>query len=265
MTAMDFFIITVTAFAVATLTLFSGFGLGTLLMPAFAVFFPAEVAVAATAVVHLLNNLFKMALVGRHADRRVVLRFAVPAAVTALAGAALLIYLSDLPVLFRYEIGGRAFAATTAKTALAALIAVFALFELSPRLRHLEFDRRYLGAGGALSGFFGGLSGHQGALRSAFLAKLSLDARSFIGTNVVCAVVVDVARLIGYGAAFVTRPFAILHEGRTAGLIAAATAAAFVGSFLGSRLMENVTIHGIRRLVGVMLLALALLLGTGLV
>ena len=59
------------------LTLVSGFGLGTLLLPAFAVFFPIDAAVAMTAVVHLLNNLFKLALLGRQADRGVILRFGV--------------------------------------------------------------------------------------------------------------------------------------------------------------------------------------------
>jgi hypothetical protein len=53
------------------LTFFSGFGLGTLLLPAFALFFPVEQAVALTAVVHFLNGLFKLGLVGRHADCRV--------------------------------------------------------------------------------------------------------------------------------------------------------------------------------------------------
>ena len=55
-----------TAFVVAGLTLFSGFGLGAVLMPAFAVFFPVEVAVAATAVVHLANNIFKLLFQFRH-------------------------------------------------------------------------------------------------------------------------------------------------------------------------------------------------------
>jgi len=64
------------ALFVSALTLFSGFGLGTLLMPAFALFLPVPVAVAATAVVHLANNLFKLVLVGRKADWTVVLRFA---------------------------------------------------------------------------------------------------------------------------------------------------------------------------------------------
>jgi hypothetical protein len=44
------------------LSLFSGFGLGTLLMFVFAVFFPVEIAIALTAIVHYLNNLFKLPL-----------------------------------------------------------------------------------------------------------------------------------------------------------------------------------------------------------
>lgn len=82
---------------VAILTFFSGFGLGTLLLPAFSFFFPVEVAVAATALVHLANNLFKLTLVGRSADRRVFLRFAVPAAAGAILGANLLALASERP------------------------------------------------------------------------------------------------------------------------------------------------------------------------
>jgi len=40
--------------------LLSGFGLGTLLLPVFALFFPLPVAIAATALVHLANNFFKL-------------------------------------------------------------------------------------------------------------------------------------------------------------------------------------------------------------
>ena len=56
---MDFLLIGLVAFLASGLTLYSGFGLGTVLLPAFALFFPVEVAVAATGTVHLLNNLFK--------------------------------------------------------------------------------------------------------------------------------------------------------------------------------------------------------------
>ena len=47
---MSFLIVCITALLASGLTLFSGFGLGTVLLPAFAIFFPIEVAVAMTAV-----------------------------------------------------------------------------------------------------------------------------------------------------------------------------------------------------------------------
>ena len=102
---LEYIIIGLVALLVSVLSLFSGFGLGTVLMPAFALFFPLPIAIAAAAVVHLMNNIFKVALVGRHADWRVVVRFALPAAIAAIAGAWLLGWLSWLPTLASYHIG----------------------------------------------------------------------------------------------------------------------------------------------------------------
>jgi len=75
-----FAVVGIAAFAVSALTLFSGFGLGTLWMPVFALFFPVPVAVASTALVHAANNAFKVALPGRLAPREVVMRFGQPVA-----------------------------------------------------------------------------------------------------------------------------------------------------------------------------------------
>lgn len=44
---LKYVLITLIALVVSGLTLFSGFGLGTVLMPAFAVFFPVPTAIAA--------------------------------------------------------------------------------------------------------------------------------------------------------------------------------------------------------------------------
>jgi len=46
---MEYLAVSAVAVLISALTLFSGFGLGTVLMPAFALFFPVPVAVAATA------------------------------------------------------------------------------------------------------------------------------------------------------------------------------------------------------------------------
>ena len=137
---MEYVVICGVAIVVSALTLFSGFGLGTLLMPAFAVFFPISFAVAATAVVHLANNLFKVFLVGRHADIKVVTRFALPAALCAALGACLLGYFSDMTPIAHYTIGSRTCEVTIVKIMIAGLIGFFALWDLLPRFQQIAFD-----------------------------------------------------------------------------------------------------------------------------
>ncbi|MEN9572470.1 MAG: hypothetical protein RL514_325 [Verrucomicrobiota bacterium] len=261
---MDWVIVSLTALLAAALTLFSGFGLGTLLMPGFAVFFPLPVAVAATAVVHLANNLFKLALVGQDADWRVAARFGIPAALAALVGAALLQAASVLPVLVEYRLGERICQVTVLKLAMAAVIIGFAVYELHPRWSKVAFDAKWLPWGGVLSGFFGGLSGHQGALRSAFLLRAGLSKEAFIATGVVGAVIVDTVRLGVYGAGFYRGLFVWLDPHAWA-LVGAASVAAFLGSYLGAKLVAKVTLRKVQVTVAVLLGLLAVGMGVGLV
>jgi hypothetical protein len=52
----------------------------------FCAFFPVHMAVAATAGVHGANNIFKILVVGKNADRDLVLGFGIPAIMAAFAG-----------------------------------------------------------------------------------------------------------------------------------------------------------------------------------
>jgi uncharacterized membrane protein YfcA len=234
-------------------------------MPAFAIFFPVSFAVAATAVVHLANNLFKVILVGKHADAKTALRFTVPAAMCAALGALLLGYLADMGPLATYDLGGRIYEITTVKIVMAVLIAFFALWDLSPRFEKLVFDPKYVPFGGALSGFFGGLSGLQGALRSAFLIRCGLSKEAFIATGVVSTVAVDMSRLLIYGTTFVAKDSAVLSTHHGIGLIVVGTLAAFAGSFIGARLVKKITMKAVQVIVGVMLLVLAIALAIGII
>ena len=262
---MVYLIICTVALVVSALTLFSGFGLGTLLMPAFAIFFPLEVEVGATAIVHLANNIFKLALVGKMADFKIVLKFAIPASIMAVTGALLLNYFTNVQPVVEYTIGGRAFTITVVKLIIAVLIAAFALLELHPRFEKLAFDTKYIPLGGALSGFFGGLSGQQGALRSAFLIRAGLGKERFIGTSVVSAVAVDISRVIVYGVTFFSKHFVLFQNQIGMGLIIAAILVAFLGSFIGSRLVKKITMRTIQLIVGVLLLLISIALGVGVV
>ena len=260
-----YIIICTVALIVSGLTLFSGFGLGTLLMPAFALFFPVEVTVAATAIVHLANNIFKVALVGRKAAFGIVLKFALPAALSAMLGALILNYMTTVQPIAAYVLGGRTCSITAVKLVVASLIMVFAILEFIPSFEKLSFDPKYIPAGGVLSGFFGGLSGHQGALRTAFLIRAGLKKEVFIGSMVVSAVIVAVSRLSVYGATFFDRDFEVLKSQGGLELVIAGSLAAFLGAFFSSRLLKKITMRSIQTIIGVMLFLLSISLGAGLV
>ncbi|MCM2303145.1 MAG: sulfite exporter TauE/SafE family protein [Elusimicrobia bacterium] len=255
---MNYLIICAVALVASGLTFFSGFGLGTLLLPAFSLFFPVSEAVALTAVVHGLNNLFKLFLVGRHANRKVLLTFGLPAIAASFAGAALLLWLSAIPPVASYEAFGRLWLVMPVKLVIGFLLLVFAAIEVVPSLSSLTFGPRYMALGGALSGFFGGLSGMQGALRSAFLVRAGLAKEEFIATGVVIACLIDASRIGVYA-----RSGAFADGGRDHGLLAAAVLSAFAGAYLGNRYLKKLTMQGIQRLVAAMLAALAVGLMAG--
>ena len=123
--------------------------------------------------------------------------------------------------------------------------------------------RRHLVLGGLLSGFFGGLSGHQGALRSAFLVKSGLDTRGFVGTSSVIGLMVDATRLLTYFALLTVAGRAIAIDRADWPLVAVACVAAFSGVLIGKRYLHKVTIGAVQALTGSLLLLIALLLVSG--
>jgi uncharacterized membrane protein YfcA len=256
-------IVGVAAFLASALTLFSGFGLGTLLMPVFALLLPVETAIAATAVVHGANNLLKASLLGQDADWSIVMRFGVPAILAALLGAAALGLVSALPPMVEYSLGPRHAVITPVKVAIGALMAVFALFELLPRFRDVRFDRDLLVVGGLLSGLFGGFSGHQGALRSAFLAKVGLTTAAFVGTTAVVGLLVDLTRLAVYALALPGSVGVLPSD--DGGLVMTGIVAALAGVVVARPLVAAVTMKAVQILTGVMLLAIAAAIGAGLI
>lgn len=56
------------------------------------------------------------------------------------------------------------------------------------------YPASWLPLGRLVSGFFGGLSGNQGAFRASFLLGVGLTKESFIATGVVPACLVDASR-----------------------------------------------------------------------
>lgn len=262
---MSFLIVGGLSLLISMMTLFSGFGLGTLLLPVFLVFFDPPIAIAATAIVHLANNLLKGVLFARHANVPVLLRFSAPAILAAFAGAFLVQYLNALPALFQYQWQAQWLQVTPIRLTIGLLMIFFASLDLSPRFKSLTLPSEWIPLGGALSGFFGGLTGHQGAFRSAFLIRVGLSKEAFIGTTVLAAILVDMARLAVYGFHLWQGHLAIFESQRDFALLLWAMVAAFSGTWLGSRWMQKVTLLWMQQIIGVFLMVYGLLLAAGLI
>jgi len=253
---VELLVVCVAALLASALTLFSGFGLGTLLMPVVALFFPLELAIAMTAMVHLANNLFKIGMLGRKADSSVLMKFGLPAIAAAFVGAALLTYLGELNPIYEYQAFGSNRQVSALKLVIGVLVVSFVVLELSPTFAKTALDRKWLPLGGVISGFFGGLSGHQGAFRSMFLIKAGLEKEAFVATGVVRAVLVDIARMVIYGADISAHDRAIGWP-----LVIRACASAFIGAYVGAKVLLKVTFRSVQLIVS----ALLIVVGVGLI
>lgn len=241
----------------AVLTFFSGFGLGSIMLPLFIVVAGPYEAVFATAVVHFCNGLLKFALTYKNISAKVLWRFAPGAFAGALLGSWLLREISSLQVAYSHSLFGTNTEVRTVSLIVGLLMVLFALMELFLEEKLPAVAERYLFAGGALSGFFGGVSGQQGALRTMFLLRSGLSKEQFVATGIACALVVDITRLPVYLRSMPA-------PGETPYIaICVAIAGAVAGSFGGWYLLRKRTITTVKYVAGAALIVfgVALMLG----
>ncbi len=224
------------------------FWLGYAIATCFCIVFPTTVALLATGIVHLLNNIFKGTLVRKLVDWNTVDRFGVPALFTAILGAYLLTY----------------FEGRVASVVIGFILIAFALLEFQPWFQRLTFPKKYIPLGGMLTGFMGGLSGQQGAIRSMFLIKSDFDAKQYIATGVLIAILIDVARIPTYvfGLSDLSTEQLTQHNLELVGF---GTACAFAGAWLGAKYMKKTSIGFVRCMVAGLMVVIGTLLILGIV
>jgi uncharacterized membrane protein YfcA len=229
----EYLILALLSFFAGGLTLFTGFGLSTILLPVFVIFFPVAIAVPSTAIVHFLNNFYKLFIYFKQINTRILLRFGLPALLASIIGAFLLQKLSSNE--------------RNLEVILGILIISISFMEMFPAIRNLKIGIKWAPLGGVISGFFGGLSGHQGLFRSAFLVKSGLSKNGFIATGVGIAVLVDITRLSVYGSTIFTTSIISSNEFWLPVIIS--TTSALFGVSLATDLVKKMTIDVIRNMV----------------
>jgi uncharacterized protein len=254
---MEALILIISAFFASWLTFFSGFGLGTILTPVFYfVFNDLVLAIAATAIVHFLNNVFKFTLMQKKVDWKIALPFGLASIPAAVAGAWLLGTFDDR-VLFAWNFINGAHEVYLMNFIFGVLLIFFSLMEIVPRL-NFSFDHSKLWVGGLISGFFGGLSGHQGALRTAFLSRYKLDKEVFIATGIVIALAVDIART---GIYFYDTDITIIRQRWE--LVTFALLAALAGAITGKYFLKKLNSQALTIIIAVSMFIFGIALAMG--
>ena len=218
----------VVAGSIASVT---GFGIGSLLTPVFALQVDTRLAVAAVSIPHVVGTALRFWLLKGGVERRVLWAFGLTSAMGGLAGAMLQDLAGNiwLTVLFGVLL---LFAAASEATGLA---------------RRMRFRGPVAWIAGALSGLLGGLVGNQGGIRSAALIGFDLPKNAFVGTATAIALFVDGARMPVY---VLTQYDRITMIGR---LVALATVGVAVGTVLGSRVLGRMPEAWFRRVLALVL------------
>lgn len=243
----------------SVMTFMSGFGLGTILLPVFLLFFPLPVAIIATAIVHFGNNIGKLIAIYHDIDIPVLLRFGVPAITGAGLGALLFDSAASLPPLLTSSLFDIVDITFLPVNVLIGLMIIVFTFLDEVKISGDTSSLRWLIGGGFLSGFFGGISGHQGALRSMVLSRTSLTKQQFVATGVVIACCVDIVRMFFYS----TTLSSFYYESHIVLSIIIALLGASVGIIIGKRTLSLMTNDQFHRVVKYMLLLFGVLLGFG--
>jgi uncharacterized membrane protein YfcA len=243
------------------LTFFSGFGLGTILLPIFLLFFPLKIAIFSTAIVHFSNSIFKFIYIYKHIKFNILLIFGIPAIIASIIGSYLISEMSETWILFSYSIDLKEIEVFGSKFFIGLLIFVFTIFELlNKTLFKIQSTKNELIIGGLLSGFFGGISGHQGALRTLFLKKVNLSKEELVATSTTISLGIDFVRIVIY-LQIVSLP--ILFENENKHLIFIGIIAAFLGATIGSKLLKKVTMKFVQTIISVLLIVFSMVLMLG--
>lgn len=253
------FILGIVSFFASLLTFFSGFGLGTLLLPVFAMFYDLNSAVLLTACVHLLNNLFKFVLVYRHIAWRKALSFCLFALPASVFGAWLLGILNNIEFSTTvHTIATLELRLSALKISLGFLMLLFGIWEFLNSVQKFDLSDKWFGFFAFLSGLLGGFSGHQGALRTIVLSKAKLEKQTFVATGICIACFVDLARI----------PIYISEDSLhniTLQAILPAILPAFAGAWLGNRFLRKMEVRLLKWIIGTYLILMGIFIGLGII
>ena len=215
----------VASFIAAALTVPAGFGLSTMLTPVVLMLMDPHEAVAVVAVVHGAHNAGKSWTLWENIDFKAFRHYGIWLILGAIIGAILQNQVPQKPLL----------------GIMGVFLITLPLLTLSESWKDYRFTETNDRIGGFGSGFMGGLSGHQGALRAMFLTSRISDKMAYAATASIFALCVDLSRIPVY---LFFRPEGITENLE---LTIALVASALIGVKAGKQWLESMKSESIRK------------------
>ncbi len=132
------------------------------------------------------------------------------------------------------------------------LLVVAGVLQITGIAQRWRLHGAFAWLGGALSGFFGGLVGNQGGIRTAAVLGFEIDKRQFVATTTAVALLVDAARVPIFLAAEAAALYAMLPT------IAMATVGVIIGTLSGEQVLSRSPEARFRTTVGALLILLGI-------
>ncbi|MBI4090713.1 MAG: sulfite exporter TauE/SafE family protein, partial [Candidatus Komeilibacteria bacterium] len=210
------------------------FGMSTLMSPVLVIFFPPVEAIFLVAIIHWFGDVWKVTLFRQGFNLRLLALFGVIGLATSYLGAFV-------------SLGANQNILLRLLGAFLISYAVFLIFQ--PKFRIPAGNATAL-SGGALSGFFAGMFGIGGAIRSMFLSAFDLPKAVYIATAGAIGILVDSTRIITYFAGGVALPQELRY-----GLLLFIPIS-FLGARVGKKVVDKIPQNKFRIVVAVFLLAI---------
>ena len=198
----------------------------------------AKFAIALMSLPHFIGNSVRFWLLKSKINRRILIRFGLLSAAGGLIGALIHVFFVSnvLQIIF---------------SSMLILAGILGVLQVSERLRLGKLSASIVGFA---SGFFGGLVGEQGGIRSVALLGFDIEKEAFIATATATALIVDIVRMpiyfiAGFGQVNEFLPIIVLSSTAVIG-----------GTLVGNSILKRIPQELFKRLVSFLILLLGILL-----
>lgn len=233
---MELVALTVLTLIAATIGTMTGFGTSTIMVPVLSLFLPLPLVLLFVGVIHWFGDIWKMLFFKKGFNWKLILLFGIPGIIASF-------WAARLPLTLPEDLLQRSLGLF--------LVLYVAFIWFKPTWKMKPSNSNAL-LGGGLSGFFSGIFGVGGAVRSTFLSAYDLPKSVFLFTSGVIGLLIDSSRVSQY---FIS---GVRVEGSLLFTLIACIPVSLLGAYLAKKLVDKIPQKSFRLFIAIALFLVGL-------